>query len=261
MTSIEVINPRTGIADYQFDAVNSKDIAQTCQELKQNQSEWAGLDINQRIKIMQDWREEIDKHRTEISAALTIDTGRYAMSVNEVNDAIRRIDYWCGVAPDLLANAYKSGTSSLVPSADYESHLIPYPLVGIISPWNVPLILGLIDAIPALLAGSAVIIKPSEVTPRFSEPLRKSIEAIPTLNNILKIVLGDANTGRALVNNVDVVCFTGSVETGKKVAIDAASNFVPAFLELGGKDPAIVMHDADIDTAATAVLRSAVGIT
>lgn len=260
MSNIQVINPRTGVADFQFEAVSAAEMTQICQDAKDQQSDWSKLDIQERVKILLKWRDEIEKHSNEIIEALTTDTGRYSMSALEVNDALMRITYWCDIAPDLLSGAYKAGTSKLVPTADFESHQIPYELVGIISPWNVPLILSLIDAVPALLAGAAVVIKPSEITPRFSLPLRETIKNVPELDGVLKFVLGDADTGRALVNNVSAVCFTGSVATGKKVAVDAAHNFIPAFLELGGKDPVIVMQDADVDNATTAVLRSAVGL-
>ena len=91
-----------------------------------------------------------------------------------------------------------------------------------------------IDAIPALLAGCAVLIKPSEVTPRFVGPLRAALAEVPALAAILEIVEGDGSTGTALIEVVDQVCFTGSVPTGRRVAEAAARRFIPAQLELGG---------------------------
>jgi acyl-CoA reductase-like NAD-dependent aldehyde dehydrogenase len=130
--------------------------------------------------------------------------------------------------------------------------------VGVISPWNFPLTLSLIDAIPALLAGCAVLVKPSEVTPRFVVPLAGSIAAVPELAAVLDFVAGDGRTGAELVRLVDAVCFTGSVRTGRLVARAAADRFVPAFLELGGKDPVIVTGSADLELATDVVLRASV---
>ncbi|MFE3449012.1 aldehyde dehydrogenase family protein [Nonomuraea sp. NPDC059194] len=103
-----------------------------------------------------------------------------------------------------------------------------------ISPWNFPLLLGLIDAIPA---GCAVLVKPSEVTPRFIEPLTRLVP--PELP--LRVIEGDGSTGAAMVGLIDAVAFTGSVPTGRLVAEAASRAFIPAFLELGGKNPAIVL--------------------
>jgi aldehyde dehydrogenase (NAD+) len=130
----------------------------------------------------------------------------------------------------------------------------PYPLVGAISPWNFPLLLGLIDAVPALAAGCAVLVKPSEVTPRFIAPLMRTITAVSGLAEVLAVTEGAGETGAAMVDLVDAVCFTGSVPTGRLVAAAAARAFIPAFLELGGKDPAVVLASADLDRAAAAVL-------
>ena len=117
-----------------------------------------------------------------------------------------------------------------------------------------PLLLSTIDAIPALLAGCAVIIKPSEIAPRFIKPLMTAVNNVPILKDILTFVEGDGVTGAELVENVDLICFTGSVETGKKVAQAAATCFIPAFLELGGKDPAIVLPSANLDLATSGIL-------
>ena len=261
MTLIQVTNPRTGTNDFSFEAVSTGDVASRCSSLRKSQPLWAAYSIEERCDILRKWREAIAANRQDITAALTIDTGRHMVAAIEVDSVIDRIKYWCNVVPELAKAARIESTSSMVPSVNYETLQIPYPLVGIISPWNVPLILGLIDAIPALLAGSAVIIKPSEVTPRFASPLQKTIDEVPELAKVLSLVLGAAETGKALIDNVDSICFTGSVATGKIVAMSAAENFIPAFLELGGKDPAIVMADADLDAAATGILRSAAGLT
>jgi len=129
-------------------------------------------------------------------------------------------------------------------------------LVGIISPWNFPVSLCFIDAVPALLAGAAVFVKPSEVTPRFVVPAMRSIEAVPELAEVFHIQSGGRTTGEQLVAGVDVVCFTGSVATGRAVAANAAHNFIPAFLELGGNDPLIVTATADLERATDVALRA-----
>jgi acyl-CoA reductase-like NAD-dependent aldehyde dehydrogenase len=150
------------------------------------------------------------------------------------------------------------GVSVQVPSIRYRNQWVPYPLVGVISPWNFPMVLGFIDAIPALLAGCAVLVKPSDVTPRFAEPVRKAIAEVPELAAVLEVWPGGGETGAALVPLSDVVCFTGSVRTGRIVGEAAARAFVPVFLELGGKDPVIVTGSADVAKAVTIVLRASV---
>jgi acyl-CoA reductase-like NAD-dependent aldehyde dehydrogenase len=158
----------------------------------------------------------------------------------------------------MIAALDKTDVPSANPGILISNRHVPYPLLGVIAPWNFPLLLALIDAIPALLAGCAVLIKPSEVTPRFIPELRKAIAAVPELEKVLCVVEGDADTGRAIVASVDYVCFTGSVATGRKVAEAAAAAFIPANLELGGKDPMIVLASADPATAASIALRSSV---
>ena len=127
----------------------------------------------------------------------------------------------------------------------------PFPVVGIISPWNFPLILSLGDAIPALQAGAAVVIKPSEFTPL---GLLEIVEAWKRRSapDVLDCVQGLAECGGALVDESDFIQFTGSDRTGKLVMARAAETLTPVSLELGGKDPMVVLGDADVDRAANA---------
>ncbi|NEP07053.1 MAG: aldehyde dehydrogenase family protein, partial [Okeania sp. SIO4D6] len=118
--------------------------------------------------------------------------------------------------------------------------------------------LGLIaTAQPAIKAGIASI-KPSEITPRFIQPLLDTIAKIPLLCDVFTYIEGAGETGAALIEYVDFICFTGSVATGKKVAEAAAKRFIPACLELGGKDPAIVLASADLELATSALLWASV---
>ena len=144
-----------------------------------------------------------------------------------------------------------------MPTVELEAQLVPYPLVGVISPWNAPLMLALLDAVPALFAGSAVLLKPSEVTPRVIETLFETVRAVPELAEVFDYVTGAGEVGQAVIAEADLICFTGSVPTGRKVAVACAEKLIPCFLELGGKDPAVVTETADLDRAATAGLRGA----
>jgi acyl-CoA reductase-like NAD-dependent aldehyde dehydrogenase len=205
---------------------------------------------------LQAWKQAILSHRDELTKALVADTGRLSVSVLEIDSFISGIDRWCRLAPELLAQEDEKATA--IPFIRLQQEFVPYPLVGVISPWNIPLLLSTIDTIPALLAGCAVVVKPSEIAPRFIQPLVDTIASVPKLRDVLAYVEGAGDTGAALVESVDLVCFTGSVATGQKVAEAAARRFIPAFLELGGKDPAIVLESADLELATSAILWGSV---
>ena len=251
---IEVRNPRTEKIDYWITSPTRTELIDTCARLRQAQVDWHRDGLERRIEAVQQWKQAIVSHKAELVEALAVDTGRLSESMLEVKSLVSSIDRWCSLAPELLQSESKT---TAVPFVRLEQQLVPYPLVGVISPWNFPLLLSAIDTIPALLAGCAVIIKPSEVTPRFIQPWLKTIALVPQLRDILTCVSGAGDTGAALVELVDLVCFTGSVATGRKVALAAARQFIPAFLELGGKDPAIVLASADIELATSAILWGA----
>jgi aldehyde dehydrogenase (NAD+) len=256
MQPIHVRNPRTGEFDYAFTPPTMAELKACANRLRDGNQQWNKDGLPARIAAMQQWKEALLAQRAAVIAALTTDTGRHLLSVIEFDSLAPTIDRWCKLAPALLQE--QEGEATYLPSIHFCSQLVPYALVGVISPWNFPLTLSLIDAIPALLAGCSVISKPSEITPRFVAPLQQSLAAVPALQNVLAFVLGAGATGAALINEVDAVCFTGSVKTGRLVAESAARNFIPAFLELGGKDPALVTASANVEQAATTVLRASI---
>jgi len=252
---IEVRNPRTGKIDYWITPPTGDQLAGICVRLRKAQVVWQESGLEKRIQAMQFWKNALLSHKDELTEALVMDTGRLSESKIEVDSFLSGIDRWCRLAPDLL---HTESRSTVVPFIRLEQQLVPYPLVGVISPWNFPLLLSAIDVIPALLAGCAVVVKPSEITPRFMQPLTKAIDAVPQLRDILTYIPGAGDIGSELVESVDLVCFTGSVAIGRKVAEAAAKRFIPAFLELGGKDPAIVLASADLELATSAILWGSV---
>jgi succinate-semialdehyde dehydrogenase/glutarate-semialdehyde dehydrogenase len=134
----------------------------------------------------------------------------------------------------------------------------PLGVVGVISPWNGPFILSLNPTAQALAAGNCVLLKPSEVAPLSGKLVGDLFEAVGLPEGVLQVLLGDGETGAALVEaGVDKISFTGSVATGRRVAEACAKQLVPCVLELGGKDPMIVCEDADLDAAAGGAVAGA----
>lgn len=251
MSSIPVRNPRTGEIDYW---ITPPKLSEECDRLRIAQPAWAES-LEQRISALQQWKQAIQTHREALLTALVADTGRFGVSVLEIDSVLSSLDRWCKLAPELLQEIEKP---TAIPFIHLKQDSVPYPLVGVISPWNFPFLLAMIDTIPALLAGCAVIVKPSEIAPRFIQPLLETLDEVPKLREIFTVIEGAGETGAALIEQVDLVCFTGSVKTGRIVAEAAAKQFIPAFLELGGKDPAIVLKSADLDLATSAILWGSV---
>jgi len=252
--TLQVRNPRSGEYDYGFTPPTGDELAARCRALRTAQPAWWNAGLEARCAVMRRFADALETHRDAIVAALATDTGRTLIAAGELASAARNVRRWCERAPGIVR--MEEFPSKMMPTLRIGHQLVPYPLVGVISPWNFPLALSMIDTVPALLAGCAVIVKPSEVTPRFAAPLGKAIAAVPELAQVFDVVAGGRETGAQLVANVDAICFTGSVATGRKVAEAAAGRFIPAFLELGGKDPAIVLASADLERASDAILRA-----
>jgi succinate-semialdehyde dehydrogenase / glutarate-semialdehyde dehydrogenase len=250
--TLAIRNPRTGQYDYEIEIPTSDQLGYWCNQLRKNQTAWADNPVATRIEVLQAWKAAVEAHKSQLIEALCQDTGRHWETLLEVDIVAKSIDRWCDIATHFFATPARKTSS--IPFLDIEQDLVAYPLVAVISPWNFPLLLSLIDTIPALLSGCSVIVKPSEVTPRFIKVINQTIESVPQLANILRYVAGAGPTGAELVKQADLVCFTGSTATGRKVYQMACDRFIPVFLELGGKDPALIFEGADLDQAASAVL-------
>ena len=255
--SFSVRNPRTGLCDYICKATSAAQLEQIAARCRSNQDErWSKMAVEDRAKVLLEWNNVLESHTAEIIASLLADTGRISETKTEVMAVIGAIKRWCSRAPELIKGP-EARPSAGIPFITVGKQLVPYQLVGIISPWNFPLLLSMIDSIPALLAGCAVVIKPSEVTPRFAEVINRTLAEVPALSSVLAYVNGDGKVGKKLVEVVDSVCFTGSVATGRKVGAAASARMIPSFLELGGKDAAIVLEGCDVERAAAAILWGA----
>lgn len=254
-----VRNPRTGEHDYSIQPLDGTEISLIAENLRAAQKSWLERGVASRCEIVRAWADALLSQPVAILDALTTDTGRHLVSLVEIRALDGLVARWCKLAPGMLADSGER--QSAADGIGLRAQLVPYELVGVISPWNFPFLLSMIDSIPALIAGCSVIVKPSEVTPRFIRPLIESLAGFPELAAVFHWVEGDGGTGAAMIENVDAIAFTGSVATGRIVAEGCARNFIPSFLELGGKDPVIVLPTADTGKAAGIVLRASVQAT
>jgi succinate-semialdehyde dehydrogenase / glutarate-semialdehyde dehydrogenase len=254
---LAVRNPRTGSIDFDLLVASAEEVAAKAARLREGQKRWVAMGLQGRSGVMARWLAEVRKRAAEIAEADAEDTGGCHTSYLQGFITMGNIGGWLEDAAGALEKASYRGSSRALPSVEVRTQFVPYPLCGVISPWNAPMMLALLDAVPALFAGSAVLLKPSEVTPRFTGPLFDSVRAVPELAAVFDFVNGDAETGKAVIDQSDVVCFTGSVPTGRRIAVHCAQRLIPCFLELGGKDPVVVTATADIERATTAVLRGA----
>lgn len=258
MTRIDVTNPRTGQVDYAITPVSLDELSRTVTSVRSAQPAWAALSLDDRAQALASLGAAVAAS-DQLRSALETDTGRRAIAGVETSSIPGMIERQIADARLVLEDPGElpSGFSHIA----VQNQLVPLGVVGVISPWNFPLLLSMIDSLPALIAGCGVVLKPSEVTPRYLEPLQRIIDEIPLLRPVFRGVYGDGEVGAALIDHVDAVAFTGSVRTGRKVAEAAAINFIPAFLEMGGKDPAVVLPSADVGKTAATILRASVAAT
>ncbi|MFE5501308.1 aldehyde dehydrogenase family protein [Amycolatopsis japonica] len=224
-------------------------VAEVVRALRARQPAWEGLGPRGRAVWLVKLRDWLLDEADRLADVLQAESGKPRAEASiEILWLAEMINYFAGNAVKFLADerVRPSGVLSL-PKRLLKVYR-PYPVVGVISPWNFPLAMPGMDVIPALLAGASVLLKPSDVTPLSATELARGWREIGA-PEVLAVVTGTAATGAAVVDTVDFLQFTGSTRTGKLVARRAVDRLVPYSLELGGKDPAIVLADADLDRA------------
>ena len=236
---------------------SSAEVASAIARARQAQAEWQARSFEDRAKALRRFRDLLIDQQDRLADIVTSETGKPRADVfgNELFYVCDAIGFWTKSAEKWLK--HRKIRPHLFKVKKVLSTYQPLGLVGIISPWNFPLVLTAGDAVPALMAGNAVIIKPSELTPFTALFVAELAQKTGFPENLLQVVLGGGETGEALVDNVDMISFTGSVEVGKHVMRRAADRLIPVSLELGGKDPMIVLKDADLERAANACVWGA----
>jgi acyl-CoA reductase-like NAD-dependent aldehyde dehydrogenase len=228
-------------------------VAAAVARVRAAQPAWEAIGFNGRRRWLEGLRDWILANQDRLDDLMQEETGKVrADATLEAFYCIDAINFWSEQAPKLLADEIVTPHNPVLRTKRHKIVYRPFGVVGIISPWNFPLILSLGDALPALMAGNAVVIKPSELTPlTLMEVVRGWREEVGA-PDVLAVVNGTADTGGALIDESDYMQFTGSERTGKVVMKRAAETLTPVSLELGGKDPLIVTRDADLERAANA---------
>lgn len=249
-TGLVVFDKSTGepITTLPIDSEDSVVVA--AKRARKAQTSWSALPLSERIRLLKLARKEFMKDKELILKSLEKETGKPRFDiVGEMFSVCQQIGYYSSKSKKWLKTR-KVGTFPLFGKKGLIFYK-PYGLVGVISPWNAPLNLALGDVLPALFAGNAVLVKPSEITPL---AVRQTVNAFNRVlpPGVLECLIGAGTTGSALVDQVDMVAVTGSCQTGKRVMEQASRKLTPVLLELGGKDPMIVLSDADLDRATSA---------
>ena len=251
--TITVRNPADGRVTGTVPIDDAETVAAKARELRLFQPEWEAIGPRGRKVWMMKWQDWVLDNAEHLTEVLMSETGKSrgdaSLEPISIADAIK---YWAGNAEEFLADRHPKAHSPLFRVKKLTTVFRPYPLVGMIEPWNFPLAMLALDLVPALAAGAAVLLKPSEVTPLSAVELVRGWNEIGA-PPILKLATGYGETGASVIANSDYVHFTGSTATGRKVAVACAERLIPFSLELGGKDPAIVLADADVDRAANGI--------
>ena len=253
-------DPSTGEEIGRAPLLNASDVAAAVNKARAAQPAWGKLSYRSRGQFILRARELVLDQLEEIASLISRETGKPATEAiaMEIVPTLDLMHYFAENTESLLdQRRIGLGQYNLMGRSSYVFYK-PLGVVGIISPWNFPWATPLDEVVMALMAGNAVVVKPSELTPLSALRIGDIFKQAQLPEGLLAIVTGDGSTGGALVDaGVDKIMFTGSVNTGKRVAEAAAKHLTPVVLELGGKDPMIVLEDADLENAARAAIWGA----
>ncbi|MBF6215707.1 aldehyde dehydrogenase family protein [Nocardia puris] len=247
--ALDVCSPADGRLVATVPVDDRETVNRIAADLRRAQAGWAEAGPRQRARWLHRWRDWILAHTDELTDLLQAETGKVRPdALVETTASCEFITYYADNAERFLAGEQVRPSSLLSLPKRLSKTYHPYPVVGLITPWNFPITLFLMDAAPALAAGCAVLAKSSEATPLTCARVVEGWHEIGA-PPVLAHVVGAGEAGASVVDAADFVQFTGSTATGRAVAIRCAEHLKPVSLELGGKDPAIVLEDADLARA------------
>jgi acyl-CoA reductase-like NAD-dependent aldehyde dehydrogenase len=258
--TIASINPATGEVLRELECAGEGEVCAAVERAKSAQPAWAKLGVRRRVAIVREFQAKLHAKKSEIAAAITREAGK-PLAEALVTEVLVVLD----AARFLIDNAFTLLRDEPVPHGNLATKhkrgsLIsePHGVIGIIAPWNYPFSIPATETLAALVAGNAVVLKPSELTPLVALELASLLHESGIPKEVFQVIVGDGAAGAALVaSGIDKLVFTGSVATGKRIAAASAERLLPVVLELGGKDPMLVLDDANIDVASSAAVWGA----
>jgi acyl-CoA reductase-like NAD-dependent aldehyde dehydrogenase len=260
VSRIASVNPATGEVLGELDSAGPTEVRAAVARARAAQSEWNAWAIRNRIEVLHRFQQILLTRKGDIARRITQEAGK-----PQVEALLTEVLVVLDAARFLIDNAYAilreeklpHGNPALKSKSGRILHQ-PYGVVGIISPWNYPFSIPATEAMAALVAGNAVVLKPSELTPLIALELQTLLRDAGVPADIFQVLPGEGETGAALVKSeIDKLVFTGSVATGRRIAQVAAERLLPVVLELGGKDPMLVLEDADVDVASSGAVWGA----
>jgi acyl-CoA reductase-like NAD-dependent aldehyde dehydrogenase len=253
--TIGVENPATGALVSTVPVLGAAELGQMVARAREAQPQWAAIGFAGRARVMSRAQKWILDNADRVLDTVVSETGKTYEDAQlaDLGYTSVALGFWAKEAEGYLADErVPAWNNPLMAGKKLIVRYEPHGVVGVIGPWNFPIANSFGDCIPAMMAGNAVILKPSEVTPLSSLLMAEMLRDCGLPDDVFQVATGDGATGAALIAEVDCVMFTGSTKTGIKVMQAAAERLVPCYLELGGKDPMVVCADADIERAANA---------
>jgi acyl-CoA reductase-like NAD-dependent aldehyde dehydrogenase len=255
MSTIQVENPATGAVVGSVPVLGPQELSVMAARARAAQPGWMELGFQGRGAIMLRAQKWMLDHADRVIDTVISETGKTYedAQLTDLGYAVAALGFWAKEAAGYLADErLPSWNNPAVVGRKLLVRYAPHGLVGVIGPWNFPIVNGFGDCIPAMMAGNVVILKPSEVTPLSSLLMSEMLTECGLPPDVLQVATGDGSTGAALIAESDCVMFTGSTATGRSVMKAAAEQLIPCYLELGGKDPMLVCADANLERAANA---------
>jgi acyl-CoA reductase-like NAD-dependent aldehyde dehydrogenase len=257
---IASINPATGEALREFECASERDVQAAVARARAAQPAWSNIGVQKRVAILRRFQRILHEKKSDVARLITYEAGK-----PYVEALLTEILVVLDAARFCIENAYRFLREEPVPHVNLAmktktGRIIrePYGVIGIISPWNYPFSIPATEGLAALVTGNAVVLKPSEFTSLAALELASLLHQAGIPKDAFQVIAGDGVTGAALIDSeIDKLIFTGSVATGKRIAQTAAERLLPVVLELGGKDPMLVLDDADIDVASSGAVWGA----